>query len=156
MQTHYMFFTSAAGMRSCVLVACALLASLACGMIEKRTGTNVTGTGHAPACPRIVQLPRGVNAVRRDQTILCAITKLDLNRDSFIDNREYENYTVTQLNPVERLAVPDWNHIRECCDCNWDGKINADEIRHATATCLESPFWVDRVHDKVKKRKHAI
>jgi hypothetical protein len=131
-----------------IAVVVLLLVGLAHGMAFKRGDINSTLTGHRPSCPRIVQLPRGVNSVRRDQAIMCGFQKVDADRNGLINGTEYTSFVAGLGRSAVSLA-PDWDHIHEWCDCNGDGLLAPDEAKHATATCLESNFWIDLVHEAV-------
>jgi hypothetical protein len=123
---------------------------------KRNSPANFTA-GQRPQCPRIIQLPRGIDAVRRDQTAVCLVAKLDKNHDGKISADEYRTYFYSVLpGPAQTLANTlglnpnNWNTtIMPRCDCNWDTMLTSDEIKHAYQTCLESNFYIDAVHDHV-------
>jgi hypothetical protein len=102
----------------------------------------------APNC-KAAYSEREFSGKKRNETILCAFAAVDTNHDGGIDQREYNAYCDRKLKGATWYLAPKFSTMQEKCDCNLDGYITAEEMTHAFQTCLESDFWVDRVHGYV-------
>jgi hypothetical protein len=101
-----------------------------------------------PVCADPVRYYNGVDVAKRNQTIGCAMRALDTNHDDSIDKAEYDHYVSNVVLWIKRPACPSWDTICGKCDCNGNKRLTANELLHATQSCLESNFWINRVHDQ--------
>jgi hypothetical protein len=126
-----------------VLVLCCASYVL-CSAAWKRTNSNSTAVTR-PSCPRVGQLERGVNSVRRDQAILCGFNAADTNGDNLINATEYHTFVRSKGSIAETLA-PSWEDMCSDCDCNGDGAVSPSEAKHAIYSCLVTNLKIDLVY----------
>jgi hypothetical protein len=111
---------------------------------EEELGRWENQTYHVAACEEPLRLYNGNSMELREEAIRCAMGALDANADGAISGVEYYNY-INTLIYIKRKFCPSWTWILSRCDCHGRGVLTPHDMRHASKTCLENAFWVNRV-----------